>query len=183
MPSKLGVYSLYSSCFMAAAGRSRVVAQRPTGSGNEHDRRVSWIRHSLPYRAASCRCRHSAGVRWPTKCSRPCFPAAPTAVPAPDRDEVAAQIDEQQSVVAVVAEEAQDERFGRQDGAVHAVRPLSAKDGIFAAQFEQVAVKRVNFRVTLPLRKVEFTFLERVAGRPGRPAGPLPRRRSCCETV
>ena len=166
-----------------AAGE-RLVGRR-AARGARATRRVSGDAPVLlRLRRRACRCRRKRGLRSTRGHARRLFSGGASSGSGRRVEvQVAAEVHEQQPVVAAVAEEAQDERLGRQHGAVHAARPLGAEDGVFAAQPQQVAVQGVDGGVALPLRKVELAALERpgvVRGRRGRRVPRTPRALGNC---
>ena len=93
--------------------------------------------------------------------------------------EVAAEIDEQQPVVAALAEEAQHERLRAEHRAVEPTLTRPGEGRVLAPQAQEVAVERDRVAVALGFAPVELAALEAVAGlRIGEPppASPAPRR-------
>jgi hypothetical protein len=65
--------------------------------------------------------------------------------------QIAAQVDKQQAVLALIAEEPQQESFASDDSAMHPIGTLCRKDRIVAAKSNQVAVQLKSCCVLLPL--------------------------------
>jgi hypothetical protein len=75
--------------------------------------------------------------------------------------QIAAKINHEQSI-RTVGKKAQHERFRAEDGAIDSTQLRSGKDGIIPPQREEIAVKRVNFSMRLPLAKIELRAAERL---------------------
>src|SRR4051794_10323315 len=83
---------------------------------------------------------------------------------------IATEIDDQQTIVATIAEEAQKERLGAEDRAVERARPLRREHAVLASQAQEVAVEGDGLGMMIELRPIELAGLKglkrfRLAGR------------------
>ena len=74
--------------------------------------------------------------------------------------QVSPEIDKKETISVSSSEKAQRKGFGSQHRAVQPIRPLFAKDRVFATQTQEVFVQREHVRIPPALLPIQLGFFE-----------------------